>query len=149
MANNKELNKVDRSHGAFRKNADAFYDIVMEGLKGEVDGEHFWDAVAEDAVFEFMYHFPGFTTKLEGRKAYMDWFAGYTNELTSGDNLRVYKDKEQGVVTLEYQVHGTILSTGNQYDNRFCSVVTIKDRKIVYWRDYMDSLATMNAMVKA
>lgn len=147
MNNQENIQTVDRNHGAFRKNAAPFYAIIHEGLKGEVDGAHFWDAVAEDAVFEFLYHFPGFTTKIEGRQAYMDWFSGYTNELHSADNLRVYKDREQGVITLEYEVHGTIPHNGKTYDNRFCSVITIKDRKIVYWRDYMDSLATYTAMV--
>ena len=31
--------------------------------------------------------------------------------------------------------------TGAAYDNRFVSIVTIKNRKIVRRRDYMDSLA--------
>jgi ketosteroid isomerase-like protein len=35
---------------------------------------------------------------------------------------------------------------GASYDNRFISVVTIEDRKIVRWRDYMDSLAAMTAL---
>jgi hypothetical protein len=43
-------------------------------------------------------------------------------------------------VIIEYQVHGKIVATGTSYDNRFISVVTIEDRKIVRWRDYMDSL---------
>lgn len=47
---------------------------------------------------------------------------------------------------IEYEVHGKILKTGAAYDNRFISVVTIKDRKIVLWRDYMDSLAAMTAL---
>lgn len=132
---------------AYRKNADPFFNIVMEGLKGEVDGDHFWDAVADDAIFEFLYHFPGFTTKMEGKKVYMDWFSGYSNELHSSDNLRVYKDREQGVITLEYEVHGVVPSTGKAYDNRFCSIVTIKDRKIIHWRDYSDSLAAVTAMM--
>lgn len=135
---------VDRNHPAFRENAEPFYSIVMEGLKGEVDGEHFWDAVAEDAVFEFLYNIPGFTNKIAGRKAYMDWFGGYNMELKSADSLRVYKDREQGVITLEYQVHGTSPYSSRPYDNRFCSIVTIRDRKIVYWRDYADSYAMMD-----
>ncbi len=49
---------INRDHPAFKKEAEPFYKIIMEGLKGEVDGEHFWDAVAEDAVFEFLYRFP-------------------------------------------------------------------------------------------
>ncbi|MGG5210107.1 nuclear transport factor 2 family protein [Chryseobacterium sp. MIQD13] len=136
--------KVDRNHPAFRENAEPFYQIVMEGLNGEVDGEHFWDAVDENAVFEFLYKFEGFPNKLEGRKAYMDWFGGYNNQLHSADNLRVYKSANPGdVIILEYEVHGTVPSTGKKYDNRFCSIVTIKDRKIVHWRDYMDSLAVV------
>ncbi|MCS2893137.1 nuclear transport factor 2 family protein [Parabacteroides faecis] len=136
--------KVDRNHPAFRENAKPFFSIVMDGLMGEVDGEHFWDAVAEDAIFEFMYNVPGFTNKIEGRKAYMDWFEGYSMELKYADNLRVYKDIEQGVITLEYQVHGASPYSQKLYDNRFCSIVTIKDRKIVHWRDYADSLAMMS-----
>ena len=58
----------------------------------------------------------------------------------------VHHDKEKGVVVLEYQVHGTILRTGGAYDNRFVSIVTIKKRKIVRWRDYMDSLAAWTAL---
>ncbi len=127
----------------YRKGTEPFFNIVMEGLKGEVDGEWFWDVVAEDAVFDFLYHIPGFTTKFEGREIYKKWFEGYSNELHTADNLRVYK-AEGGVVVLEYEVHGTVPG-GKAYDNRFCSIVTIKDRKIVYWRDYMDSLAVMLA----
>jgi ketosteroid isomerase-like protein len=32
------------------------------------------------------------------------------------------------------------------YDNRFISVITIENRKIVHWRDYMDSLAAWTAL---
>ncbi|MES2170876.1 MAG: nuclear transport factor 2 family protein [Actinomycetota bacterium] len=136
---------VDRSHPAFRENAAPFYSIVREGLGEAVDGEHFWDTVAEDAVFEFRYVFTGFGPVIEGRQAYMDWFGGYDMQIRSADGLCVYQDEGQGVVTLEYEVHGTTIS-GGRYDNRFCSIVTIRDRKIVYWRDYMDSLAVVNAL---
>lgn len=136
--------KVNRNHPGFNKNAGPFFSIIMKGLKGEVDGEHFWDAVAENAVFEFLYNFPGFTNKIKGRKAYMDWFGGYTNVLHSADNLRVYKSAQpSNVIILEYEVHGKVPSTRKAYDNRFCSIITIEDRKIIHWRDYTDSLAVM------
>ncbi len=135
--------KLDRNHAAFNKNAEPFFCIIMEGLKGEVDGRHFWDAVAENATFEFLYHIPGFTNKMEGREAYMDWFRGYANILHSADNLRVHKTAKPNVIILEYEVHGIVPDTQKAYDNRFCSIITIKDRKIIHWRDYMDSLAVM------
>jgi Ketosteroid isomerase-related protein len=136
---------MDREHPGFNINAKPFFGIVMEGLKEEVDGEHFWEAVAEDAVFEFMYRFPGFIDRIEGRDAYMEWFGGYDVVLHSADNLKVYKVPEKNVMVLEYEVHGVVPKTGKVYDNRFCSIVTIRDRKIVHWRDYMDSLAAMTA----
>jgi hypothetical protein len=50
---------------------DPFFDIVMQGLAGAVDGDHYFEAVADDAVFEFRYVFPGFPTKVVGRDALM------------------------------------------------------------------------------
>jgi uncharacterized protein len=65
--------------------------------------------------------------------------------LHSTDKLVVHH-AEDSVVILKYEVHGTIIATGVPYDNRFLSVVTIGNRKIVHWRDYMDSLAAWNAL---
>jgi len=122
-----------------------FFDIVMNGLDGLVEGDHFWDAVADDAVFEFLYRFPGWPGKLESRQNYMKAMAGYGMRLDSADGLVVHRSQDQRTVILEYEVHGVSSSTGKAYDNCFCSVVVIKDRKIVHWRDYMDSLAVMVA----
>ena len=132
---------VDRKHPAFKKEAEPFYKIIMEGLKGEVDGAHFWDAVAEDAVFEFRYQFEGFPTEIKGRKKYMEWFGSYSMALHSADNLSVHRTTEPGVIILEYDVHGVNPRNRRKYDNKFCSIVTVRKRKIVHWRDYMDSLA--------
>ena len=143
------MEKVSRTHPGFNKNAEPFFSIVMDGLKGEVDGDHFWDALAENAVFEFLYNFPGFPSKIEGRKAYMEWFAGYSTVLHSADNLQVYKSQDpNNVIVLEYQVHGIVPHSGKNYDNRFCSIITIRDKKIVHWRDYMDSLAVVTSFDK-
>lgn len=143
------MNQFDRNHPGFKKEAAPFFEIVLEGLRDEVEGEHFWDTVSEDAVFEFMYNFPGFTNKIEGRDAYMEWFGNYGMILHSSDNLRVYKSTVQGVIILEYEVHGFAPSTGKNYDNRFCSIVTVKDKKIIHWRDYSDSLAMLEALTSS
>lgn len=136
---------INRHHPAFKKEADPFYNIVMKGLTGEVDGDHFWDAVADDAVFEFQYEFTGFPRKIDGRKKYMEWFGGYSMILHSADGLVVHKSTTPGVIILEYAVHG-VTPAGKPYNNRFCSIITISNRKIVHWRDYMDSLAVTLAL---
>jgi uncharacterized protein len=127
---------------------DPFFNIVQQGLAGQVDGNHYFDTIADHAVFEFRYIFPGWPRKLHSREALMALYAGYGNNiiLQDADGLVVHRSRDARVVILEYEVHGTILRTGASYDNRFISVVTIENRKIVQWRDYMDSLAAMTAL---
>jgi uncharacterized protein len=125
-----------------------FFAIVMEGLVGLVDGEHYFDTFAENAIFESRYHFPGWPVTIRGRTNLMASLSGYgkTIKLHSGDALVVHRSQNGRIIILEYEVHGTILSTGAPYDNRLISVVTIENRKIVHWRDYMDSLAAWTAL---
>src|SRR5580692_2284989 len=120
-----------------------FFKVVLRGLSGLVDGEHFFDAFAEDAIFESRYRFPGWPVKIQGRAELMASLSGYgkTIRLHSGNALVVHRAEKSPVVILEYEVHGKILSSGEPYDNRLISVITIDQRKITYWRDYMDSLA--------
>ena len=128
-----------------------FFEVVQKGLSGLVDGEHYFDTIADDAFFEFRYHFPRWPVTIRGRADLMASFSGYgkTIRLYSGDSLVVHRSQDSRVVILEYEVHGKILSSGASYDNRFISVVTIESRKIVRWRDYMDSLAAWTALNSA
>jgi uncharacterized protein len=127
---------------------DPFFNIVQQGLAGQVDGDHYFDTIADHAMFEFRYIFPGWPQKLDSRDALMALYEGYGNNiiLHAADALVVHRSQDARVMVLEYEVHGRILRTGAPYDNRFISVVTIEDRKIVQWRDYMDSLAAMTAL---
>jgi ketosteroid isomerase-like protein len=125
-----------------------FFEVVLRGLSGLVDGDHYFDSFAEDAIFESRYRFPGWPVKIQGRANLMASLSGYgkTIKLHSCDALVVHRLEDSRVVILEYEVHGKILSTGVSYDNRLISIVTIEDRKIVHWRDYMDSLAAWTAL---
>ena len=134
-------------HGVFEA-LNPFFGVVLRGLSGLVDGEHYFDAFAEDAIFESRYHFPGWPVTIRGRADLMASLSGYgkTIKLHSGDALVVHRWGDSRVVILEYEVHGKILSTGAGYDNRLISVITIENRKIVRWRDYMDSVAAWTAL---
>ena len=78
----------------------------------------------------------------------MTLYVGYGDNivLQGADALITHRAQDPRVVIIEYDVHGKIIRTGSSYDNRFISVVTIEGRKIVHWRDYMDSLAAMTAL---
>ena len=128
-----------------------FFRVVRKGLRGLVDGKHYFDMFAEDALFESRYNFPGWPPTIRGRANLIASFTEYgkTIKLHSGDKLVVHRCQDSCVVILEYEVHGTILSSGAPYDNRFISVITIENRKIIHWRDYMDSLAAWTALNSA
>ena len=130
------------------KALDPFFRVVEQGLSGFVDGDHYFDTIADDALFEFRYNFPGFPQTVSGRTNLMTLYSGYGKNimLHGGDALVVHPSKDGRVVILEYEVHGKILATGGPYDNRFVSIVTIENRRIVRWRDYMDSLAAWMAL---
>ena len=125
-----------------------FFEVVMKGLSGLVDGEHYFDTFADNAIFESRYHFPGWPLIIRGRANLVASLAGYgkTIRIHAGDGLVVHRSQDPRVVILEYEVHGRILSTGGPYDNRLISIVTVENRKIVHWRDYMDSLAAWTAL---
>ena len=144
----KEARSMTNSRYAAFDALSPFFDIVMEGLTGLVHGKHFFDVIADDSFFDFRYDFPGWPRTIRGRTALMDQFSVYGKSirLHSADGLVVHRSQDGRVVILEYDVHGTILATGVPYDNRFSSIITIENRKVVHWRDYMDSLAAWTAL---
>src|SRR3984957_1151830 len=99
---------------------DPFFDIVQQGLAGQVDGDHYFDTIADNAVFEFRYIFPGWPQKLNSREALMALYAGYGNNiiLHGADALVVHRSQDARVSILEYDVHGKITRPGASYDSR-------------------------------
>ncbi len=125
-----------------------YFDLVRGALDDLVDGEHFFDVITRDTVYEVLYDVPGWPRVIQGRTDLMAAFRGYVDNiaLQSANKLIIHKTDDGRVVVIEYEVNGTILATGVKYNNRFCSIITIENRKIAHWRDYMDSLAAWNAL---
>ena len=128
--------------------ATPYFALVRGALGDLVDGDHFFDIVADDVVYEVLYDFPGWPRLVQGRADLMARFKGYGDsiKLRSADKLITHRTDGGRVVVIEYEVSGTILATGVTYNNRFCSIINIDKRKIAHWRDYMDSLAAWNAL---
>jgi ketosteroid isomerase-like protein len=124
-----------------------FFNIVREGLKGFADGEDYFDLLADDVVFEYVISVPGYPRRVEGRQNIIDLYRDYDSYMNvrNADNLRAYRDPDASVVVLEYEVHGESVRTGSPYDNRFVSIVTIRNGKVTWWRDYLDPVAVFDA----
>jgi uncharacterized protein len=136
-----------RTYAAYERAA-PYFDLVRAALGDLVAGDHFFDLVADDIIYEVLYDVPGWPRVIAGRADLMAALRGYVDNiaLRSADKLNVHKADDGRLVVIEYEVHGTILATGVKYDDRFCSIIRIENRKIAYWRDYMDSLAAWNAL---
>ena len=124
-----------------------YFAVVAEGLAGLGDGTDFFDIHAEDVVVEYVITVPDYPRRIVGREALAELYANYGDSIVQSGSSEVYRyyDPEKSVVILEYTMHGTVVSTAAPYVNRFVSVVTIADRKIVHWRDYLDPLAVLAA----
>ncbi len=125
-----------------------YFELVRGALGDLVDGEHFFDIVADDIVYEVLYDFPGWPRIVRGRADLMARFKGYGDniKLQSADKLIAHTANDGRVIVIEYEVHGIIPATAVKYNNRFCSIIEIENRKIAHWRDYMDSLAAWSAL---
>jgi uncharacterized protein len=125
---------------------DPFFSIVMEGLSKYTDGEHYFDTLADDVLFEFRYHMAGWPEAIRGRANLMSLYSGYGNSilLERGDALAAHPSADGHVWPSNTRF--TARYSRPAYDNRFVSIAFIENRKIVRWRDYMDSLAAWTAL---
>jgi hypothetical protein len=55
---------TDPRYAAFTA-LDPFFEISQQSLAGLVDGDHYIDTIADDAVFEFRYIFPVLAPNIE------------------------------------------------------------------------------------
>jgi uncharacterized protein len=124
-----------------------YFEVVAEGLNGLVGGTDFFDMQAEDVVVEYVITVPDYPRRIVGREALAELCSDYGDSIVQSGSSDVYRyyDPERSVVVLEYAIHGKVVSTGAPYVNRFVSVIAVKDRKIVHWRDYLDPLAVFAA----
>ena len=138
----------NQKYAAF-EGARPYFQLVRRALGDLVDGDHFFDILANNIVYEVLYEIADWPRVINGRAELMDQFKGYCEhiELQSADKLIVHKADDRGTVVIEYEVHGTILATDVRYNNRFCSIIVLANRRIAHWRDYMDSLAAWNALM--
>jgi ketosteroid isomerase-like protein len=127
---------------------DPFFRIIEQGLQNLVDGDHFFDLLAEDVVFDFVITVPDYPRHVVGRDNLIELYRGYSSTffLDRCYDLRVHRSDATSSVVLEYASEGKVVATGYPYGNRYVSVITLRDRKVSHWRDYLDPLRVFAAL---
>jgi hypothetical protein len=85
--------------------ADPYFNLVRGALGDLVDGEHFFDILAGDVVYEVLYDLPGWPRAIQGRATLMAAFRGYVDNIAiqSADQLIAHKTDDGLVVVIEYE----------------------------------------------
>ena len=125
-----------------------FFRIIERGLDGLAGPGHFFDLLADDVVFEYIITVPGYPRQVQGRAAVAELYRPYGDALILDRcyDLAVHHDPAKGTVVLEYASAGKAVAVGAPYRNRYISVLTLRDREVVHWRDYLDPLAVFDAL---
>src|ERR1700722_621245 len=109
--------------------------------------ETFVEMVAEDGVMEFPFALPS-ARRVEGRKALADhigFLAGRIEFLGVSDVVKhVTGDPE--VFILEFAGSGRAVATGEPFEQRYISVIRLRDGHIVHYLDYWNPLAVLRTM---
>jgi ketosteroid isomerase-like protein len=127
---------------------DPFFRIIEQALAGIADGDHFFDLLADDIVFDYIITIPDYPRHVVGRAAVAELYRPYGQMfvLDRCFDLAIHRDRETGVVVLEYASEGRVVPTGAAYANRYISVLTVSERKVTAWRDYLDPIPVFDAL---
>lgn len=121
--------------------------LAISGLL-RPDAESFIEMFAEDGVMEFPYAPPGGVTRLDGRDALASYLQGFP-EILQIDRMTepvVHRTMNPEVVILEFGCVGRGVRTGEPYDQRYISVITVRDGLIVHYSDYWNPLVALRAV---
>jgi len=109
--------------------------------------ETFVEMFAEDGVMEFPYALPS-PRRLEGREALAAHLAYLARlvELLSVSDVVKHETTDPEVFIVEFASSGRAVATGEPFEQRYISVIRVRDGRIVHYKDYWNPLAILRTM---
>ena len=106
----------------------------------------FLDMLAEDAVMEFPFAPPGLPACLDGKAAIRNHVESLGGMLQIGSFSSPTIHRTPSGFVLEFTCLGVGTQTGRAYNQEYVSVITLRDGRIVRYRDYWNPLHVLDAM---
>ena len=124
-----------------------FFRIIEEALVGLADGDHFFDLLADEVVFDYIITVPDYPRHVVGRAAVAELYRPYGQMfvLDRCFDLAVHRDRETGVVVLEYASEGRAVKPGPPTPTAMCRCSRSPSARSLRWRDYLDPIAVFDA----
>jgi ketosteroid isomerase-like protein len=107
----------------------------------------FVEMFAEDGVMEFPYALPS-PRRVVGREALAAHLAYLARmvELLGVSDVVKHQTGDPEVFILEFASSGRSVATGEPFEQRYISVIRLRDGQIVHYRDYWNPLAILRTM---
>ena len=105
---------------------DPFFRIIEQGLQGLADGDHFFDLLADDVVFDFVITVPDYPRRVVGRDDLIE-FTEATAPRSSSTAATTYEYTARTPLARSCSnmaSQGKVVATGHPYSNRYISVIT-------------------------
>jgi hypothetical protein len=107
--------------------------------------DHATDSLADDVVIEMPFARPGHPRRVEGRDQVLALFgpqrAAFPVRFDEVRNTAIHDTADPEVIVVEYELAGTVLTTGHQAAAPFIGVLRVRNGKITLWREYQNTQA--------
>ena len=123
----------------------AFAAMVADYFLGHGQNHEFW---AEDVVIEVPFAPPGHPRRYTGRQRFLDTTRAGREQLpVRFEEFRDVTVHDAGdTMVIEYELAGTVLTTGRRAAARFVAVARLRDGQVTHWREYQDTRAIAEAL---
>ena len=112
------------------------------------DAETFPDMFAVDGVLEYPFAPPGLSTPIAGRDAIVANFQRIRKllRIDSVADVSEIEASDPDMVVLEFSGRGEGVVTKEAYNQRYISVIRMRDGSIVHYKDYWNPIALLQAV---
>jgi len=106
--------------------------------------------LAIDGVVEIPFGAPGRPRRFEGREAFGAFAqaerASFPVRFTECNPTAIHDTADPEVIVVEYELTGTVTTTGVQATAPFIGVLRVRNGQIALWREYQDHAAIVHAL---
>jgi len=105
------------------------------------------ELLADDLVVETPFSPPGMR-RIEGREAWLEFYASrpLPFQFKEFRELSTMPTADPDVLVVEYELAGTVTTTGAAGSASFIAVLRVENGLITHWREYQDLLAITQAL---
>ena len=99
---------------------------------------------ADEVIIEAPFAPPGRPHRFEGREQFLAYArplqAAFPGRFEEFRNVVIHDTADPQVIIAEYELSGTVTTTGQRACASFIAVLQVRDGKITRWREYQDTL---------